>query len=131
MSIVPSSAFMRGFLGILLPPILMICFCLAEGTYALYESGVLLLLGAFVISSVVLSIICLSRLSRTISPWVSFMLVPASATGPFWGTMIGVEPNVHGLSILLLFLYIVLAWGTSLYVIGAGVWRLVDGNHVR
>jgi hypothetical protein len=44
-------------------------------------------------------------------------------TGPFWGTAFGIQPNVHGLSVLVTLLYVFLSWGFSIVWLVAAGWK--------
>jgi len=131
MSIVTGSSFLKSALYLLLPPILMSCFSVAERSYVHYESGVLLLLGALFICGLALSIIQLSKVARRVGFWYSIIVSVFLASGSFWGPMIGVEPNIHGPSMWLWFLYLFTAWGLSAYLVVAAVWRLLFNKQVR
>ncbi len=91
-------------------PLLMILFCVAETSYAMLEYGVLLLVGLLFICSLGVCGICLFAGLRSSGFWPSIVLGLAMAIEPFVGKAIGVEPNMHGFSLLLWALYAVVAW---------------------
>jgi hypothetical protein len=117
---------MKTISAVFLPSILFVAFLRAEASFALYESGVQLLIGAAFVASLIVAVIAVihfapknRKLLRCIV--LSFLL----ASGPFWGDLLGLQPNVHGFSILLWFIYVVVAWLLAAYLIIVAVWRLL------
>jgi hypothetical protein len=104
-------------------PLLMILFCVAEPNYAMWEYGVLPLVGLLLICSVVVCGICLFAGMRSTGFWTSIVLGLALAVGPFISTVIGVNPNPHGLGVLLWALYLLVAWAVSGCLIIINLWK--------
>ena len=104
-------------------PLLMILFCVAERSYAMWEYGVLLLLGLLLICSLVVCSVCLFAGLRSSGFWASIVLGVVLAAGPFIGNVIGVNPNPHGFSLLLWVLYVGVAWlvGGCLIIVNLGM----------
>ena len=116
---------LRTIIGLLLPPCLMIFFCITEGESYPDKPAMQFGLGMLFIVSLVPNIALLFKVFRTVRPEYSIVLSILLGSGPFWGAIINVAPNIHGVSILLFFLYVVTAWSFSAWFLGIAIWRLL------
>ena len=115
---------MKTLLSAILTPILMLLFLMAEPSFALHEYGVTSLVGLVFLGSLIVSTISSIHFGRNrrdlvLSVAIIFML----ASGPFWGDVLGLQPNVHGFSILFWFVYVLVAWVLVVYLIVAAGWH--------
>lgn len=116
---------LRTIIGLLLPPCLLIFFCIIERESYLNKSEMQFGIGILFILSLVPSLALLFKVCRTIRDEYSIVLSIILGSGPFWGAMINVVPNVHGFSIFLFFLYVIAAWSFSACFLGIAIWRLL------
>jgi uncharacterized membrane protein len=113
---------MKAIAAVVLPSLLMLVFIEAERSYALYESGVLGVMGVAFTSVLILSATYLVRRWRgTFAQEIAVSALMAS--GPFLGDAVDVQPNVHGMSMLLWLVFLLVAWAASACLILRSVVR--------
>ena len=117
-------------LSLLMPPALLIALCLAEGSYAAYDSGLLFGLAILAIAGQILGAIWLYKTVRRLRLGHSIFAFALFASGPLWSvaavSLMGAPVIGHGLSGPVWLVSTACCWIASVCVILAMFLRRAD-----
>jgi hypothetical protein len=96
----------------------MIVFVISERQGSeIYDSGTLGWMAIVFLITLVFSMVRIARGVRRRATDVTVLMALVLGSGPFWGAVIGQEPNVHGPSMLLIMLYALASWVFGLVIV--------------
>ena len=117
-------------LALLWPPVLMGWICIGEQNFEFREGGGLSLLEVMFFIVLGAGIYYLTLRLRQSSIQVSILIGLLSASGPFWVLAVGVGPNPHGGSGLILLVHFFVSSVFGIYWMVRSVWRVFKSRRV-
>jgi len=117
-------------LALLLPPVLMAWICIGEQNYEFREGGGLSLLEVMFFIVLGAGIYYLSLRLQESSVQFSLLIGLLNASGPFWVLAVGVGPNPHGGSGLILLIHFFVSLVFGIYWMVRSVWRVLKSRRV-